>query len=210
MIRRIAGWLGRGDRDLQEEIREHIEMENSREHGVIVLTLTFGISLCSSVFTLNAEVMRAKVDHDPASFFRVVPAYTMGDSHRSEPGIVPLSDYRAYRASAADVADLAAWDRIPTTFDDEDSAPFNSLLVNLQFLCGVWTGPAQAGPSVPSRRMLERGKRCKAAGNGGPALARAGWFRLVRQLLSESLILACLAASAHGCPGDFPRRYETS
>ena len=187
---RITRWLGRSDRDIEEEVREHIEMETREniERGmspleaaraaertfgnasvlreslrqarptywmdtllqdfrygvrllkrspllasVIVVTLTFGIGLCSTVFTLlNAELLRAKVDRDPASFLSVLPAYTIDGSHQSEPGLVPFSDYAAYRSGVAELADLAAWDRIPTTLNG-DSAAFNSLLVTCNF-----------------------------------------------------------------------------
>src|SRR6185503_8465721 len=97
--------------------------------ATVVITLTFGISLCSCVFTLiHAETMRAHVDFEPENFLRVMAAYTFGGSRQIEPGIVSLNDYSAYRTAAAPMVDLAAWERLPSSLEADD-ARFNALLV---------------------------------------------------------------------------------
>jgi len=101
--------------------------------ALIITTLVFGISLSSSVFTLlDAELFRAKVDSDPAKFLRVIAAYSFNESSPGEPGTVPLDDYLAYREGVAPYADLAAWNRVPATLDD-DPAVLGALLVTSNF-----------------------------------------------------------------------------
>ena len=94
---------------------------------------------------------------DPKAFFRVIPAFTFERTRQSEPGLVPLADYDAYRAGASELADIAGFNRGPTIVDRDEAAVVNSLLIPCNFF-------AVYGLEQPKMGRLLRDDDCSTAG----------------------------------------------
>jgi MacB-like periplasmic core domain len=122
--------------DLRMDLRFAIRglRKNWLLSGAVILTLTLGIGINTGVFTLiNAIVFRPRVDHDPDSFLRLIPAYSAGE--RSGPlgirGAATLPDYLALRG-ARSLRELAAWYDTRERLG-ENPAPVRALMASCNF-----------------------------------------------------------------------------
>jgi putative ABC transport system permease protein len=87
--------------------------------AVVVLTLTVGIGINASVFTVvSGLAFRPHVYRDPGSFVRIVPLER--DRHRVRE--VSYDEYRSWRDVARSVRQLAAWTYFPALIGDADAS----------------------------------------------------------------------------------------
>jgi predicted permease len=98
--------------------------------AVVVLTLTVGIAINATVFTVMSGVaFRPHVYRDPASFVRIIPE-TRDGRHVRE---VSYGEYRAWRDRAQSVRQLAAWTNFPALIGDEDASGSFGMAVSCNF-----------------------------------------------------------------------------
>jgi predicted permease len=77
---------------------------------IIVVTLTLGIGINASVFTLlDALFLRARVDHDAASFVRMLSAYGTDSTPPGFPAATTLGDVLAYSRQMKSLAAIGGW-----------------------------------------------------------------------------------------------------
>lgn len=102
---------------------------NAGVSTVVVLTLTAGIGINATIFTIvNGMVLRPHIAKDPASFITI----TAENRATLTPRASSYSEYMAYR-QARSVRNLAAWfDAGRISFDDSDSVSFG-LAVSCNF-----------------------------------------------------------------------------
>ena len=82
------------------------------QSAIVVLTLTLGIGINASVFTiLDALALRARVDHDPASFIRLLSSYRTDSTAPSFPSASTLNDFLAYSRQMKSLSSIAGWQR---------------------------------------------------------------------------------------------------
>jgi len=101
--------------------------------AMIVLTLTAGIGVNTAAFTMiDALLLRAQVDKDPAHFFSVQPTYS--DRH-NQLTIGPSSyvDFLAFQRGTQNLGDLAASSPQQVTLDGADIVPANAMMVSCNF-----------------------------------------------------------------------------
>src|SRR5687767_65019 len=102
--------------------------------ATVVLTLTLAIGFNTGVFTLiHAISFRPRVDKDPASFMRILAAYTKDPSRPGRAGGATLSDYLAFRDAAESVHDLAAWSDVSLPLGRENPVEIRALLATCNF-----------------------------------------------------------------------------
>jgi putative ABC transport system permease protein len=98
--------------------------------AVVVLTLTVGIGINASVFTvINGLALRAHVYHDPASFLRVIPYAQAQNTWRA----VSYSEYVAFRDQARSMRHLAAYTWFRAQIGDDDSSDSIALAGSCNF-----------------------------------------------------------------------------
>jgi predicted permease len=98
--------------------------------GIVVLTLTVGIGLNASVFTVvSGLALRPHVYKDPASFLRIIPE----SRDRTTTRPVSWAEYVDWRDHARSVRQLAAFTFFPALVGEEDSAGSFGLAVSCNF-----------------------------------------------------------------------------
>jgi predicted permease len=111
--------------------------------ATIVATLTIGIGMNVSVFTLlNAVAFRPHVP-DPGTFVRVSPVHT-GDG-LSPVGGVTSDEYLVYRDRVRSLSSLAASFRSTVTLENDRSTAARALLVSCNFFAVYGAGSPRAG-----------------------------------------------------------------
>jgi predicted permease len=99
---------------------------------VASLALTIGIS--TGVFTLiDAVALRAHIDRERASFFRVRAAYTTDADRFPRFGLTSFTDYLAYRDAATSARAMTAYVRLSAPFDAADPVNTRILAVTCDF-----------------------------------------------------------------------------
>jgi predicted permease len=94
----------------------------------VIATLALTIGMTTGVFTLlEAIMLRPRVDHDQAAFFRVFVAYQTDTDRFPKPGAVSLADFVAYRSAATSARAMTAHFKITASLDATQ-------LVNSRFL----------------------------------------------------------------------------
>ena len=133
----------------------------------IVATLTLGIGMNVSVFTLlNALAFRPRVP-DPASFVRVSPVHA-GEG-LSPVGGVTSDEYLAYRERARSLRSLAASFRTSVALENDRSSTVPTLLVSCNFF-------AVFGADRPRLGRFFRADECAVPGQATVAvLAEETW-----------------------------------
>ena len=97
---------------------------------VVVLTLTVGIGINASVFTvLNGMMLRTHVYKDPASFLRIVPQSRL----QRVPRQVSYQEYLSLRDHTRTVRQLAAFSYFPTVIGDDDPGGSVGIAVSCNF-----------------------------------------------------------------------------
>ncbi len=98
--------------------------------AVVVLTLTVGIGLNASVFTVvSGLAFRPHVHQHPDSFVRVVPIATrQGATRRASYG-----EYIAFRDRSRSLLELAAWAHFPAFIGEDHSAGSIGMAVSCNF-----------------------------------------------------------------------------
>src|SRR5579871_195389 len=110
--------------------------------AVIFLTLTVGIGINASVFTVvNSLALRPHVYHAPDSFVRVVPYARAQNQWRP----VSYPEYSALANQARSLRQLAAYTMFQAMIGDEDSTGVNGLLVSCNFFAVDGTERATLG-----------------------------------------------------------------
>jgi predicted permease len=98
--------------------------------GVVVITLTVGIGINSSVFTVFERlVMKAHVKRDPDSFVRIFPENQRDGHDRG----VSYAEYTALRDRNRTLSQLAAFQMFPALVGDDASAGTPALAVSCNF-----------------------------------------------------------------------------
>jgi predicted permease len=98
--------------------------------AIVVLTLTVGIGINASVFTVIGNVaMRAHVSRDPDSFVRIIPE----NRERTAPRPVSFKEYEAWKANARSVRELAAYSYFFAMVGNEESNGLTGLAVSCNF-----------------------------------------------------------------------------
>ena len=101
---------------------------NSLLSLAVIATLSVTIGMTTGVFTLlEAGMLRPRVDHDPAAFFRVFVAYRTESDRFPKPGSVSLADLVAFRTAATSARSMTAYFKVNAPLDA-------SQLVNSRFL----------------------------------------------------------------------------
>ena len=97
---------------------------------VVVLTLTVGIGINASVFTVvNGMMLTPHVYKDPASFLRVVPESRL----QGVPRRVSYQEYLSLRDHTRTLRQLAAFSYFPTTIGDDDLGGSVGIAVSCNF-----------------------------------------------------------------------------
>jgi predicted permease len=98
--------------------------------GVVVLTLTLGLGMNASVFTVvNGLALRAHVYSDPSSFVRII---LQNPFQRAAHG-VSYRDYLALSSRSRSLRQLAAWTYFPAMIGEEDNGGSFGLFVSCNF-----------------------------------------------------------------------------
>ncbi|HYW43066.1 MAG TPA: ADOP family duplicated permease [Bryobacteraceae bacterium] len=98
--------------------------------AVVVLTLTLGIGMNASVFTVvNGLALRPHVYKDPDTFLRVI----LQNRWETASHGVSSSEYQALRDRTRSLRQLAAWSYFPALIGDDDSTGSFGLLVSCNF-----------------------------------------------------------------------------
>jgi predicted permease len=132
----IAAWLESVVEDLRYALRNL--SRNASLSGAVVATLTLGIGLNASIFTLiDGFAFRPLVEKDPRSFVWILASYSAPDSNgvRHTAAAEPLewSDYLALRETARSVHDFAAWQQVQAPLELRDTASVRAFLVTCNF-----------------------------------------------------------------------------
>jgi predicted permease len=97
---------------------------------VVVLTLTVGIGINASVFTVvNGMMLKTHVYKDPESFVRVVPESRL----QSVPRQVGYQEYMRLRDSTRTLRQLAAFSYFPAVIGDDDAGGSVGIAVSCNF-----------------------------------------------------------------------------
>jgi predicted permease len=98
--------------------------------AIVVLTLTVGIGINASVFTvLDGTALKPLVNRDPATFLRIWPLSQRDGRERG----VSYSEYIALRDRNRSLRQLAAFTLFPALIGDDDSAGTAELAVSCNF-----------------------------------------------------------------------------
>ena len=141
---------------LWQELRANVEFavrglgHHPIQSLIVVTTLTLGIGISAVVFSvMNALAFRARVDHDAASFTRILFSYHSDTTAPTFPGPAPLSDYLAYARNIRSLSSIAGWDHVKLALSDGARATPGDLVT-----CAFFT---VYGPIRPiAGRMLQR------------------------------------------------------
>lgn len=117
---------------------------------IVVTTLTLGIGISAVVFSvMNALAFRPRVDHDAASFARILVSYRTDTTGPTFPGPAPLNDYLAYARGLRSLSAIAGWQHVQLALSD-GARPTPGAFVTCSFF-DVY------GPIRPiAGRMLQR------------------------------------------------------
>jgi putative ABC transport system permease protein len=97
---------------------------------VVVLTLTVGIGINASVFTvINGMMLTPHVYKDPASFARIVPESRL----QGQPRQASYQEYLRLRDHTRTLRQLAAFSYFPTTIGDDDPGGSVGIAVSCNF-----------------------------------------------------------------------------
>jgi predicted permease len=97
---------------------------------VVVLTLTVGIGINASIFTVvDGTALKPLVTRDPATFLRIFP---MNQRDQHERG-VSYAEYVALRDRNRSLRQLTAFQMFPALFGDDDPTPTPGLAVSCNF-----------------------------------------------------------------------------
>ncbi|MCX6629456.1 MAG: ADOP family duplicated permease [Candidatus Solibacter sp.] len=97
---------------------------------VVILTLTVGIGINASVFTVvNGMMLKPHVYKDPASFLRIVPQSRL----QSVPRQVSYQEYMRLRDSTRTLRQLAAFSYFPVVIGDDDPGGSVGIAVSCNF-----------------------------------------------------------------------------
>jgi putative ABC transport system permease protein len=100
---------------------------------IVVVTLTLGIGISAVVFSVtSALAFRARVDHDAASFTRVLVSYRTDTTGPTFPGAVPLDDYLAFARLSRTLSPIAGWQHVQLALS-ADARPTPGALVTCTF-----------------------------------------------------------------------------
>ncbi len=144
---------------LAEDLRYGLRLlrKNLPLAATIVATLTLGIGMNVSVFTLlNAIAFRARVP-DPGSFVRVSPVHS-GEG-MAPVGGVTSDEYLVYRDRVHSLHSLAGWSSAFVTVEHDRSSSVHALLISCNFfpvfgadrpLLGRFFRPDECVPSEPA------------------------------------------------------------
>jgi predicted permease len=117
---------------LLEDIRYGLRLiwRNPLLSTVVILTLTVGIGINASVFTVvNVTILRPHVYKDPDSFLRIFPE-SMADSDARP---VSYAEYIAYRDRNHSLRQLAAFSQFPAMIGTGDSVISAGMTVSCNF-----------------------------------------------------------------------------
>ncbi len=148
---------------LAEDFRYGLRLicKNWRLSLTIVATLSLGIGMNVSVFTLlNAVAFRPRVP-DPDSFVRVSPLHT--GAGMSQVGAVTDDEYRAYRDRTHSLRSVAASYRASVTLDTDRSTTVPAMLVSCNFF-------EVYGTQHPKSGRFFRPDECTAVGQAPVAV----------------------------------------
>jgi putative ABC transport system permease protein len=122
--------------------------------AVVVLTLTVGIGINASVFTVvSGLALRPHVYRDPDSFVRIVPLQR--DRHRLRE--VSYDEYVGWRGMARSVRQLAAWTNFPALIGDEDASGSFGMAVSCNFFVVDGIGRPTLGRLFDAQDCLPSG-----------------------------------------------------
>jgi len=141
-----------GREQVKEKVREvrigyHLETlwqdmryaaRSLRKHAllsvVVVATLILGIGVSTGVFTyFSAQLLRAQVNKDFASFVQVYSAYTNDPVRPGHPGGMTLEDFLTFQDRAKSLRNLAAWAQYDALLGQDDPLELRILLVTSNF-----------------------------------------------------------------------------
>jgi predicted permease len=102
-----------------EELRANIVFSlrgiarHSIQSLIVVMTLTIGLGISAAVFSvMNALAFRPRVDHDAATFTRILVSYRTDTTGPSFPGPAPLGDFLAYARASRTLSAITGWQRV--------------------------------------------------------------------------------------------------
>jgi len=131
--------------------------------GAIIATLALGIGLDTGVFTLvNGMLFRARVERHPETFVQIgLDDVRPGAPPPAALPFASLADYRAYRARAASLSDIAAWSpaRASVGLMSQDAAAVD--MVPMLVTCNYFD---VFGADAPLMGRLFRQEECAAPG----------------------------------------------
>jgi len=132
----IPAWLESVAEDLRYALRNL--WRNASLSGAVVATLTLGIGLNASIFTLiDGFGFRPFVEKDPGSFVWILASYSAPNSNSAPQaaarGSLEWSDYLAMRQAARGVHDFAAWQQVQAPLELRDTASVRAFLVTCNF-----------------------------------------------------------------------------
>jgi predicted permease len=97
---------------------------------VVILTLTVGIGINASIFTVvNGMMLKPHVYKDPASFVRIIPQSRL----QSVPRQASYQEYLHLRDQTRTIRQLAAFSYFPATIGDDDSGGSVGIAVSCNF-----------------------------------------------------------------------------
>jgi len=100
---------------------------------VVLATLAIGIGVSASVFTvINAVALRPRVDHDPASFVRLLSSYRTDSAAQTMPAASTLGDVLAYARGLRSLSAVAGWQRVSLAIGQR-ATPTQSVFVTCGF-----------------------------------------------------------------------------
>lgn len=115
---------------------------NVRLSLAVVATLALAIGMTTGLFTLvEAAMLRPRVDHDQAAFFRVFVAYQTDTDRFPKPGAASLADFVAYRAAATSARAMTAHLKVIAPLDATSSVNSRVLAVTCDFF-SVYVPPS--------------------------------------------------------------------
>ncbi len=157
-------WL----RTFLEDVRYGLRIirRNPLVSSVVVLTLTVGIGINASVFTVvNGLAFRPHVYNDPDSFVRVFPKARRQNTVRR----ASYGEYVAFRGQARSLRLLAAWAHFPAYIGDDASSGSAGMAVSCNFF-------QVDGLSRPTLGRLLIPEDCDAPARPAPAvISEALW-----------------------------------
>jgi hypothetical protein len=152
-----------------EDIRyaARLILRNPLLSAVIVLTLTVGIGINASVFTVvNGLALRPHVYKEPASFTRIVPTSRLQGTPRQ----ASYAEYIAWRDQTRSLRQLAAYTYFPAMVADDDSTGEFGVAVSCNFFSVDGLDRATLG------RLFDAND-CHAPGQTPPVVMNESFWR---------------------------------